>query len=280
MGFAKLNCPNCGANIELSDDREFGFCSFCGTKVVQDKLVIEHKGSVSINGIATEKALLERAYIFLEDGNFDDADNYLERVLDINPHSSKAYIGKLLFQLRLKNIDDLGLSIKILKYYNHFNKALRFADESEQRILNEYLRQSINNYNNEIEKQKSEVERLKKKIQKDEKMLFEREKNITHDKRRRIPRVLFLIFSSLLFSFFSAGIIADDKSDKGFYYFIVVSFLISLGLFVFSLFLVYKARKRSYLFEKEKTNYKAACYYVERRIKEINNWIKKMELVE
>ncbi|MDR1730525.1 MAG: toll/interleukin-1 receptor domain-containing protein, partial [Synergistaceae bacterium] len=40
------------------------------------------------------KPLLERAYIFLEDGEFARADNYFERVLDIDPQCAAAYMGK------------------------------------------------------------------------------------------------------------------------------------------------------------------------------------------
>ena len=61
MGFVAAKCPNCGATIELSEDREYGFCTYCGTKVVQDKIVVEHRGKVSISGIANENAILDRA---------------------------------------------------------------------------------------------------------------------------------------------------------------------------------------------------------------------------
>ncbi len=41
MSFIALKCPSCGADINLDSNREFGFCSYCGTKIVQDKQVVE-----------------------------------------------------------------------------------------------------------------------------------------------------------------------------------------------------------------------------------------------
>lgn len=36
MPLVHLNCPSCGAPLELDDSRLFGFCSFCGTKTIID----------------------------------------------------------------------------------------------------------------------------------------------------------------------------------------------------------------------------------------------------
>ena len=68
MGFTSVKCPSCGASVDLDDSREFGFCTYCGTKVVQDKIVVEHRGTIKIDGTATTDSLLERAEIMLQDG--------------------------------------------------------------------------------------------------------------------------------------------------------------------------------------------------------------------
>lgn len=49
MGMIAVRCPNCSADIQLDDSREFGFCNYCGTKVMQDKIVVEHRGSVKVD---------------------------------------------------------------------------------------------------------------------------------------------------------------------------------------------------------------------------------------
>ncbi len=50
--------------------------------------------------------LLERAFMFLEDGDFVSADEYCEKVLDIDPKCAKAYVGKLMAELKVKKQDE------------------------------------------------------------------------------------------------------------------------------------------------------------------------------
>ncbi len=49
MSFIAVKCPQCGADIQFDDSREFGFCNYCGSKVVQDKVVVEHRGTINVN---------------------------------------------------------------------------------------------------------------------------------------------------------------------------------------------------------------------------------------
>ena len=133
MGFTALTCPNCGASVELSEDREYGFCTYCGTKVVQDKIVVEHRGKITVNGIADVETVLNRAFLLIEDKEYFQAITYLEKALDLDPQCSKAYIGKMLCQLQIPSIDALktaqGLKIRNNEFYK---KALRFATKAER----------------------------------------------------------------------------------------------------------------------------------------------------
>ena len=40
MAMIAIKCPQCGADIQLDDSREFGFCNYCGTKVMQDIVLL------------------------------------------------------------------------------------------------------------------------------------------------------------------------------------------------------------------------------------------------
>ena len=155
MGFIKLTCPNCGAAIELSDDRQYGFCTYCGTKVIQDKVIVEHRGKVSVSGVADVQALLDRATLFLEDNQFDKASEYCERVLDIDPKNADAYTAKLMSQTHCDRIDKLSKSEKPLDKFNSYNKAVRFASPDMKAALVAYKDQSIINYQ-ETSKRKNE----------------------------------------------------------------------------------------------------------------------------
>lgn len=90
MGFIKLNCSNCGANIELDESREFGFCQYCGTKMVQDKIIIEHRGSVSIDRTAKIQNLLIRAKEMISQNRIDEAEKYYDRVLEYDIRNTEA----------------------------------------------------------------------------------------------------------------------------------------------------------------------------------------------
>lgn len=95
---------------------------------------------------ATPKSLLERAYLFLEDGDFAKASEYFERVLDADPRSSKAYIGKLLIEMGLRQESDLNQYDKApIDAAGNYQKALRFSDEGYKVQLELYTETIRNN---------------------------------------------------------------------------------------------------------------------------------------
>ncbi len=95
MAFVALHCPSCGAEITLDDTRDFGFCSYCGTKVVQEKQIIEHRGSISIDRSQEINNLLIRARDLTIQNRFSEAGQYYNRVLDIDASNVEAKEGLL-----------------------------------------------------------------------------------------------------------------------------------------------------------------------------------------
>lgn len=90
------------------------------------------------------KVLLERAFMFLEDGDWDKADIYCESVLDQNPKCAQAYLGKLMAELRIPTQDELKDNPNPLAELDNYKKALRFADDPLRTVLtkaNEYIHQ-------------------------------------------------------------------------------------------------------------------------------------------
>ena len=55
----------------------------------------------------TVQSLTERAHIFLEDGDFESASRYFDRVLDIEPKNAEAYFGKFLTQCGVHSAEEL-----------------------------------------------------------------------------------------------------------------------------------------------------------------------------
>ena len=98
-----------------------------------NKLVQSNPGKQTVKEtvIANENIapLLERAFMFLEDGEFDSADEYCEKVLDQDPKCARAYLGKLMAELKVRKKEDLTNCEQPFDDSNNYNKALRFADE-------------------------------------------------------------------------------------------------------------------------------------------------------
>lgn len=88
-------------------------------------------------GNSAVEPLLKRAFMFLEDGNWQEADTYCEKVLDQDPENAQAYLGKLMAQLRIPTQDELKDNPNPLAELDNYKKALRFADDSLRTVLTE-----------------------------------------------------------------------------------------------------------------------------------------------
>lgn len=95
-------------------------------------------GNVSVQATP----LLKRAYLFMEDKEWDKAYSYCERVLDAEPENAQAYVAKLLIDLRMTNEEDLEKSDTPISDNLNYKKAVRFGDEA--------LKQRLEGYNSTI----------------------------------------------------------------------------------------------------------------------------------
>ena len=101
------------------------------------------KETVVVSGKQDITPLLKRAFLFLEDGDFTNADEYVEKVLDINPECAEAYIVKLLIALRLRKPEQLTTCPSPIASNSNFNKAIRFASPEYRTILQGYKNANI-----------------------------------------------------------------------------------------------------------------------------------------
>lgn len=95
-----------------------------------------------ITGIETD-ALIRRAYLFLEDGQFSDAGRYFEQALNQNPEDSRIHLGQLMLARKAHNIDELIDNLpEPLENEKLFQRALRFADNEQKVKLEGYAQSS------------------------------------------------------------------------------------------------------------------------------------------
>ena len=91
------------------------------------------------NGGSSVAPLLKRAFMFLEDGNWKDADEYCEKVLDQEPENALAYLGKLMAEHEVCRREQLKDCREPFDGSNNFKKALRFGDDKLGTELNGYI---------------------------------------------------------------------------------------------------------------------------------------------
>jgi len=93
MPFLPVKCPNCGGNIELDDQREKGFCMYCGSQIVYKEAVqkMELSGVVSVKGVADKEKILQNAEIFVKLNEYKKASAILLRVTDDYPEDYRGW---------------------------------------------------------------------------------------------------------------------------------------------------------------------------------------------
>jgi serine/threonine protein kinase len=82
--------------------------------------------------------LLKRAFIFLAGGEFAQADEYFEKILDIDPENARAYIGKLMVKLHVGEESRLAAHGRLLSEYLDYQRAIQFADGKYRELLQGY----------------------------------------------------------------------------------------------------------------------------------------------
>lgn len=143
-------------NLQGQDMNKIGF--------VQDlirgigKIIPKNDKTVNVAAAAVGDIvtpLLERMFMFLSSSDFDSADSYCERILDIDPKCGKAYLGKLLVKYRCRREEELGsldLDITESPYYKN---ALEYGCD-----ISQYGTQAIYNRASGLLASSSEIREL------------------------------------------------------------------------------------------------------------------------
>ncbi len=83
-------------------------------------------------------SLMERAYLFMEDGNFASAEEYLDRVLDIDPKFASAYVAKVCVTFQLRREAELAETTFQYEDNADWRKAMRFANPQQKAVYENY----------------------------------------------------------------------------------------------------------------------------------------------
>ena len=97
------------------------------------------KETVVVNsGSSSVEPLLKRAFMFLEDREWEEADKYCEKVLDIDPENAQAYLGKLMAECEARRKEELKNCRESFDDSSNFEKVVRFGDKQLVEELESY----------------------------------------------------------------------------------------------------------------------------------------------
>ena len=118
------------AHLQAQDMGKIGFINDIVRGI--KKVIIKEDNTVSnfvtVNATTNIEPLLKRVFIFLEDGDWNSANEYCEKVLDLNPECAEAYLGKLMAETKVKTKTQLEKVNDDLTNYNNYKKAIKYAN--------------------------------------------------------------------------------------------------------------------------------------------------------
>jgi tetratricopeptide (TPR) repeat protein len=109
MKFLDVKCPSCGGDLKVPEDRSTFICGYCGTSIMVR--------NAADTGGADPENLMKLASIYLDQGNYEDAEVNYDKVLEIDSRNYLAWAGKLI--IKVKKFDGYSSDINnIISIYN------------------------------------------------------------------------------------------------------------------------------------------------------------------
>lgn len=134
------------SNLQALDMNQIGFMQDLVRGI--QKLLNVGKEETKSEGINVD-SLLKRVFIFLEEGDFDNADKYCERILDSDPQNALAYLGKLMAEVRVNKQEKLVECKKPFDNSKNYQKVIRYGDQKLKDTLSGYIDQINQRIENE-----------------------------------------------------------------------------------------------------------------------------------
>ena len=99
-------------------------------------------GTESVAGTASvaTSPLLRRAFLFLENREWKNAESYCDRILDQEPENAQAYVCKLMAELQVSEREAIKKHAAALPKNNTYRLALRYADAALKEELESYAK--------------------------------------------------------------------------------------------------------------------------------------------
>lgn len=169
MKLVKLECPNCGAKIDINKEKNC-VCKYCGTTILVD----DEAKNIIINSDLDipKKTLLKNAKNFYEMNEMLDGNNCINKILSEDPFNSEAlclYLNNNLFNDGIVD-DDLILKLNRLeqsdkelgKYTVEIEKFYKIVEENQIKKEKEKEQKALEYQLEKIKRDKENLERKNK----------------------------------------------------------------------------------------------------------------------
>lgn len=136
-----------GRHLQAQDATKIGFQQDLLHGI--NKIMSSHRKKVapvstaSEIGHATTGGMIERGYICLKDKNFKEANDVFNQVLNIDPHSAGAYLGRLMIKRGVTDIDDLEKETFALSDDSDYRHAVEYGEPHIKKKLKAFNQKII-----------------------------------------------------------------------------------------------------------------------------------------
>lgn len=137
MGYIEAQCSNCGAQLEINEEKGRGYCPHCGTLFVAEKVTNKHIYSttqnITKNIYGREKTeaeeYIKNGDIFLSLNEFQKARNAYDKAIELNPSDWQGWFGMV--KVKTKNLTDYFDTTHL----SDLKKAHSVANDDDDRII-------------------------------------------------------------------------------------------------------------------------------------------------
>ena len=252
-----------GRHLQAQDATKIGFQQDLLHGI--NKIMNSHRKKVapvstaSEIGHATTGGMIERGYICLKDKNFKEANDVFNQVLNIDPHSAGAYLGRLMIKRGVTDIDDLEKETFALSDDSDYRHAVEYGEPQikkklkafNQKIIHEnkeYAKYVIRNKIDALSKTaqeerqhilnlQNEINRFVDNIQSNQNIL---EKSAKASAIGKISGYVVIALFLLMFLPWTLGFWADGDTVNGIF---CIVFMVVLYKFVVNKFIIPVVRK-------------------------------------
>ena len=123
--------------------------------------------SAQAAGGPTADSLLKRGQMFLEDGDWDSADEYFDKVLDMAPECAEAYVGKFCAARQYRKIAELARDSKKIsgEASRLWERVMKFVSLALRSELEDYLAASVRLAQEKVQKEEAARREVDKKAE-------------------------------------------------------------------------------------------------------------------